>query len=505
MPTHKDLRTLLLCALYAFVLLFFLSPDSYLYDCLAHTDSAWFFMCGKAWMNGMTPYVDFADSKGPLLWLIYGIGYLLNKHSFVGVFWVSILFYTAVLYIVYKLSRLYLDAGSSALCTALLPLVIFFDWFHNEIRVEDFCYPFIMFSLYGLCRVIRQEEITKRSIFLVGGGIGVSFTACLLMKWNIAAMIGFVMLCTFILSFKRKVPRECLGGMVAGAVALALPFLIYFLAFADLGAMIKEYFLNTFQTMHGRTNALDVLTFDKQMLEKEKVTIALLIGLLLSLLKYRHFAWLLLCFCVFRIGLGKCSFYYYSVLTPFALFFIIAAVSFVFDKLPVLRRMVPVWCLLAAVVTIWNDTWLVRHVDQVYAPLRQQFYRAAYVMAQVEKPTIFLCNSSYDGPAVLVDALPSCRYWAGQFGAPPEMLAERERCLKAGVADFVISTDQDVEGSRQLFDDLKALGYVQYAEITDIWGVATLSLFGPPGLQLAPEDFYVSQWDIWLKRNIFGI
>ena len=27
-------------------------------------------------MNGLTPYVDFTDSKGPLLWLIYGIGYL---------------------------------------------------------------------------------------------------------------------------------------------------------------------------------------------------------------------------------------------------------------------------------------------------------------------------------------------------------------------------------------------------------------------------------------------
>ena len=29
-------------------------------------------------MNGMVPYVDFTDSKGPSLWLIYGIGYLLS-------------------------------------------------------------------------------------------------------------------------------------------------------------------------------------------------------------------------------------------------------------------------------------------------------------------------------------------------------------------------------------------------------------------------------------------
>ena len=44
----EDVKALLWLLLYSFVLLFFLSPDSYLYDLYYHGDSACFFMCGKA-------------------------------------------------------------------------------------------------------------------------------------------------------------------------------------------------------------------------------------------------------------------------------------------------------------------------------------------------------------------------------------------------------------------------------------------------------------------------
>ena len=69
-----DSKLLLVFFIYSSLLLFCISPDSYTHDLFGRYDSSWFFMCGKAWMEGLTPYVDFADSKGPLLWLIYGVG-----------------------------------------------------------------------------------------------------------------------------------------------------------------------------------------------------------------------------------------------------------------------------------------------------------------------------------------------------------------------------------------------------------------------------------------------
>lgn len=61
--------------------------DSWLYDPFMGCDMNWYFTCGRALARGMVPYVDFIDSKGPLLWLIYGVGYVITPHSFIGEAW----------------------------------------------------------------------------------------------------------------------------------------------------------------------------------------------------------------------------------------------------------------------------------------------------------------------------------------------------------------------------------------------------------------------------------
>ena len=502
---HPTLRTLLLCALYSFVLLFFLSPDSYLRDLYYRCDSAIFFMCGKAWMNGMTPYVDFADSKGPLLWLIYGIGYLLNHHSYVGVFWISILFYTATLYIAYKLSRLFLEPRPSALCVALLPAVMFLNHYHGEVRAEDFCYPFVMYCLYALCKAIKEAEISKRKYLWLCIGMGICFMACLLIKWNIAAMIGSTMLCVFILSFKQKAWLRCLGSMIAGAVVLALPFLIYFLAFADLGAMVQEYFVNTLVTMHGRTNIMNAFTFDSAMIDREQFVLVLLVGMLLFTWRYKRYFWLLLCFIVFRVSMGSsCLSYYYTILMPYALFFFIIIFAFIFRKWPQLQQYICLCCPLLAILIIARD---MRHVNAMFnitLETRQEYYQTQYVMSQVEKPKIYYGKKGiHRGIGTSVGSLPACKYWTRQAGSTPEMEAERERALQRRAPDFIAymtNTHEPTDNAK-----LIGLGYVPYITIHNLQGDFNCTLYGRPGLKLPPEDFHVSQWDIWLKRNIFGI
>ena len=95
-------------SLFLWVIMLIISPDSYLHRLFIRDDSAIFFTSGKALMNGMTPYVDFADSKGPLLWLIYGIGYLLSHYDYTGVFWLSWLSYSITFIFIFKTSQLFL-------------------------------------------------------------------------------------------------------------------------------------------------------------------------------------------------------------------------------------------------------------------------------------------------------------------------------------------------------------------------------------------------------------
>ncbi len=152
--------------LLSFVLLLLLSPDSYLADIYGgRCDSAWFFTCGKAWMEGMVPYVDFADSKGPLLWLIYGLGYLLSPVSYHGVFWLSVVAYMVALHFVWLTARLFLTSRESWFVLVTMPFFLFFIVYHNEVRAEDFCAPAICGGLWFTCREMLSMSRTRK-----GGG-----------------------------------------------------------------------------------------------------------------------------------------------------------------------------------------------------------------------------------------------------------------------------------------------------------------------------------------------
>ncbi len=149
--------------LLSFVVLLLLSPDSYLADIYAkRCDSAWFYTCGKAWMEGMVPYVDFADSKGPLLWLIYGLGYLLSPTSYHGVFWLSVIAYTVAFHFIGLTAHLFLRKRESALVVLTMPFFLFFIVYHNEVRAEDFCIPAICGGIFFICRELPGMPNTRR-------------------------------------------------------------------------------------------------------------------------------------------------------------------------------------------------------------------------------------------------------------------------------------------------------------------------------------------------------
>ena len=149
--------------LLSFCCLLLFSPDSIIYDpLLHHWDVSWFNTCGRAWMNGLTPYVDFADSKGPLLWLIYGIGYLISPHDYLGVFFLSILFYTGVFYYSYKTAYLFLHHKRKSMIVVFFLIASFFcTFYHNEVRAEDWCQLFITASIYRICLFLYTEEGKK--------------------------------------------------------------------------------------------------------------------------------------------------------------------------------------------------------------------------------------------------------------------------------------------------------------------------------------------------------
>ena len=453
-------------------------------------------MAGKAWMNGLVPYVDFADSKGPLLWLIYGVGYLLSHYSYVGVFWLSVLWYTATLFIAYKLCRLFTGKEVAAVSVAAMPFLMFCTLYHFEIRAEDFCYPFVMFSLYACCRVLRDRDSDRKTYLRLSAAMGACCMCCVLIKYNIGAMVGSLMLVVLYMATRHGAGRQSFLGMVAGFVVPAVPFIVCFLIYGNLGAFVQEYFLNTFETIANVTRGKANGEMAPGWLWRWSLVGIALVFLLLGIVwfsrRYKIGYWIAACLFFFRLCLGVIIPFphYFQTLILFSLFFIVATADFVFEKAPALKRYSVALCILAAAVVIGWNLYNRQPRYTKMASQRQEWYRAECFIAQMEKPKV-MYKWTDAGYSILAGSIPACRYWIRQSGVIAEMVEERKKALREQKADFVIlygsHTDEDVEF-------LEEYGYVFYMD-------KPAPIYGKPGLKMPEEDVEISRWDVWLKRN----
>ena len=493
--TRGDRKAVLLLLLYSFVLLFFISTDSYLYDLYYHLDTPAFYVAGKAWMCGMLPYSDFADSKGPLLWLIYGIGYLLSHHSYVGVFWLSVPIFTVTLFAAYKLCRLYVDKNVSAVATAALPF--FLLCFHYEMKAECFCSPFVMLALYCACRILKVRDSDAHTYFKLSALMGVCSMCCVLIKYNVGCMIMGLMAVVLYMAARHKAGWQSLAGMAVGFVAPAVPFIICFLICGNMDAFVHEYFLNTFETMENKGGS-----FPYKMLP---FLVPDFIGLLYFSKKYDTGYWLVPCALLFLVGAGgQAGGYYFRPLLCFYIFFFIALFDFILYKFLALKKHVPALCVAMGIVTLGTNIYVffARYYYKNNEEVRASYYQAAYVMSQIKDAKVMYggCDT---GIGVAAGTLPAGRYWIGQTGLTEEMRTRREKDLKERIPDFVCVGSND----EKMGKEIEGCGYIFYcyAPMYYIVGHESIAVYGRPGLRLPPEDFHVSQWDVWLKRNIFGI
>lgn len=483
----------------AVVLLLFLSPDSYLYDIYGyHADSSWFFTCGKAWMHGMVPYVDFSDSKGPLLWLIYGAGYLLNGHSYVGVYWVACVFYAFTFFYAYRTARLFVPRRQALYVQMLMPCCLFFIFFHNETHAEDFCYTFISAALFHLCAALRDDRPTSRRTARHAFAVGVSVACCLLMKWSVALMVGTIALVLLYCAYKRRLALSCLGGGLLGIAVPLTPFLIYFLVWADLGALVHEYFLNTAATIDSSLLG-GLKTYARELNSVPLFTIPLFAGVAAFCRRFSCSYGLLFClFCFFAGATHHNIYHYYTVMLPFSVF----ALMWLFDALGRRYRLRMRHVVLASVLLTAADLPWVR-TPLVFVPNadRQACYDVAYVMSSVRQPKVMYMPIDVSA-GTASGALPACKYWAQQTGFVPEMKAERDRALENRRADFVIVLNEWTP--KEQVTRLQELGYVRYGEAR-LFSTYMCQVYYRKGLRLKTGHAQFTAWDLLLKRNLFGV
>ena len=226
----------------ALVALLITSKNSFLYVFNDWVDANAFFTVGKSWFNGVLPYKELFEQKGPLLYLIYGLGYIISPKNFHGVFILEVLSFTIFLYYLHKTFNIYFDKKYSLF---LLPIIAFLITTNNSFvhggSCEEFTFPLIAISLYYYFKHFKKKELTKREIFINGLMAGLVLT----MKYTILGFwIGF---CLFIVLnyLRKKELKKIIIFCIFFLLGMIIPFLVaalYFLINNGFKEFIDVYF-----------------------------------------------------------------------------------------------------------------------------------------------------------------------------------------------------------------------------------------------------------------------
>ncbi len=187
---HPKLFNYFFCLIISLIALLITSKNSILYQFNEWVDANAFFTVGKSMMNGLVPYKDLFEQKGPLLYLIYGIGYLISHNTFHGVFILETIFFSVFLYWCSKCITLFLPRKY---CYVILPIYTFAittasSFIHGG-SAEELCLPFLAITLYYFLKHFEIKELSLKELFICGICAGL----VLLIKYNILGFwIGFM-------------------------------------------------------------------------------------------------------------------------------------------------------------------------------------------------------------------------------------------------------------------------------------------------------------------------
>ena len=234
----RNKKIIIYCFIVSLLVLLLASKSSPLYPFNDWCDANAFFTMGKGLFNGKIIFKDLFEQKGPFLYLIYGIGYLISNTSFLGVFVLEVISSTIFLYLTHKIINLYLEEKYSYI---ILPLFAFLLYtaisFRHGSSCEEFCFPMMMYSLYELIKYARSNEISYKKIYIVGIMAGLIF----LTKYTVLGINFAFMVCLFISLFKEKNYKKAFISpfvYLAGMFTAIMPWLIYF----GLNNAIKDFF-----------------------------------------------------------------------------------------------------------------------------------------------------------------------------------------------------------------------------------------------------------------------
>ena len=246
MERYERRMALALALICSALALMIATTSSPLYAANFWTDSNLYFTIGRGMTQGLMPYRDLFDHKGPLIFVIYAVGALVSDTSFIGVFLLEVLSLAAMLYFAWRTVSLY---GKGTLTLLVIPLTAMLTVtctaFNQGGSAEEFCLPALSLALYAALARMREGENCGRDRLLYAA-FGAAMGWVFAIKYTDCGL--FFGLAFAVLMYEWRVSgfARAFGSglwMLAGMGAIVLPVCGYLALHGALDEMIQVYFI----------------------------------------------------------------------------------------------------------------------------------------------------------------------------------------------------------------------------------------------------------------------
>lgn len=258
--SNKRIQIYLYCLLISIVFLAVATKSSFLYPLNDWTDPNCFFTVGKGMMNGKVIYKDLFEQKGPLLYFIHGLAYLISNKSFFGVYIFEVISLSVLLYWSNKIWGIFSkEYYYKFFIPIIASLIITSSAFCEGDSAEEFILPLLIISLYYYIKYFKNKHYKEMSylILLINGFIA----GCVL--WIKYTMLGFWfiwMMFIFIDMIKNKKIMRGIKSCIVflfGMILATIPWIIYFAINNAIYDWINTYFIINI-TLY--SHKIDILT-----------------------------------------------------------------------------------------------------------------------------------------------------------------------------------------------------------------------------------------------------
>lgn len=473
-----SLKECLFLILSAVLIITIASTSSPLFPLNPWDDANCFLTMGRGIVKGLVPYRDLYEQKGPVLYMVHALCSLVPGKSFTGVWILECVM--ASVFAVFSWRTVKLFVKPSAVCTGIVPLFLSVIYsmrlFNFGDSAEELCFPLLGIVLFYALKAIKTEDNLPqlKEGFICGIIAGLLFWT----KYTFTAFIAAYCLLIIIYSIAHREFKKLfslIGMFIAGAAAVSIPVILYFVLNNALGDLFTAYFYNNMFLYHSGSRTSGIYSIPvikniagpfvilfrlgKEYLSLGIILILIILGAVSFERRYRLRAIIL--FAVTFLITAMATFpriyyiYYYVYIfmfyLPFALIMTVRLEGYIESKLKNRKKLFPI--IVGTICTITVAVMLIRSKNNylLFKPVEDTpQYKFAEEINKTEKPKVLTFDVMDAGFYTSAGILPSNKFFCylNIEKDLSDIIDEQGMLIDEYYFDYIICYDDDYDWDR---------------------------------------------------------